>query len=157
MDIPVEEGSKETVQMKVWARRVWTLELSLVSAGAWSDDGGDAANVRSIRFPLALIGCFTASVQWQGGSHTLDICGTDSIAGYEDIYLLPLFLLLFTSGIDLHVSSIYVSGRHRSYPCRLQSYARPSLRISTPCFCFSRVHLTSRHHLLGFVFNGCWF
>jgi len=33
VDIPVEEGSKETVQMKVWARRVWTLELSLVSNG----------------------------------------------------------------------------------------------------------------------------
>jgi hypothetical protein len=37
VDIPVEEGSKETVQMKVWARRVWTLELSLVSFEAEYD------------------------------------------------------------------------------------------------------------------------
>ena len=32
MDVPVSAGSKETVMVKVWARRVWTLELSLVSS-----------------------------------------------------------------------------------------------------------------------------
>ncbi len=30
VDIPVEDGSKETARIKVWARRVWTLELSLI-------------------------------------------------------------------------------------------------------------------------------
>jgi hypothetical protein len=30
--VPLHEGSDEMVSMKVWARRVWTLELSLVSS-----------------------------------------------------------------------------------------------------------------------------
>jgi hypothetical protein len=31
VEVPLHEGSDEMVSMKVWARRVWTLELSLVS------------------------------------------------------------------------------------------------------------------------------
>ena len=35
VDVPVSSTSKETHKVKVWARRVWTLELSLVSALAF--------------------------------------------------------------------------------------------------------------------------
>lgn len=31
MDVPKSSTSKEMMKVKVWARRVWTLELSLVS------------------------------------------------------------------------------------------------------------------------------
>ena len=31
VDVPASSTSKETMKVKVWARRVWTLELSLVS------------------------------------------------------------------------------------------------------------------------------
>lgn len=30
VDVPVEDGSNQTANVKVWARRVWTLELSLI-------------------------------------------------------------------------------------------------------------------------------
>lgn len=33
VEVPVAVGAKETKAVKVWARRVWTLELSLVSCG----------------------------------------------------------------------------------------------------------------------------
>jgi ABC-type dipeptide/oligopeptide/nickel transport system permease component len=37
VDVPRSSTSKETMKVKVWARRVWTLELSLVSKvlGFW--------------------------------------------------------------------------------------------------------------------------